>query len=75
VCGRKWVRASVGYDKRLWNWHLLPLRSAHKFKNIGGDIGIHEEIHLRNTHGYFLLQIPCMFKNKTSFVNTNLKCF
>ena len=42
--------------------------------NIGGDIGIHEEIHLRHTHGYFLLQIPCMFKNKTSFVNTNLKC-
>jgi hypothetical protein len=42
--------------------------------NIGGDIGIHEEIHLRHTHGYFVLQIPFMFKNKTSFVNINLKC-
>jgi hypothetical protein len=42
--------------------------------NIGGDIGIHYEIHLRHTHGYFLFQIPFMFKNKTSFVNTNLKC-
>jgi hypothetical protein len=42
--------------------------------NIGGDIGIHGKIHLRHTHGYFLLQIPFMFKNKTSFVNTNLKC-
>jgi hypothetical protein len=29
--------------------------------NIGGDMGIHEEIHLRHAHGYFLLQIPFMF--------------
>jgi len=52
------------------NIYLISTRCFNK----GGDVGIPEEIHLRGTHGQCLLQIPFMFKNKTSFVDTNLKC-
>jgi len=52
------------------NIYLISTRCFNK----DGDVGIPEEIHLRGTHGQCLLQIPFMFKNKTSFVDTNLKC-